>query len=76
VASTRTFSAIFTILILSAFITSIGWAQQAPLTTGQPAVSQSISPAPPPKIDSGDTAWLLMSSALVLLMTAPGLALF
>ncbi|HVB82489.1 MAG TPA: ammonium transporter [Candidatus Binataceae bacterium] len=27
-------------------------------------------------IDSGDTAWLLISSALVLLMTAPGLALF
>ncbi len=30
---------------------------------------------PPAKIDSGDTAWLLTSSALVLLMT-PGLALF
>ena len=29
-----------------------------------------------PKIDTGDTAWVLMSSALVLLMTAPGLALF
>jgi Amt family ammonium transporter len=28
------------------------------------------------KIDSGDTAWVLVSSALVLLMTAPGLALF
>src|SRR2546428_723718 len=28
------------------------------------------------KIDSGDTAWVLTSSALVLLMTAPGLALF
>jgi len=27
-------------------------------------------------INSGDTAWVLMSSALVLLMTAPGLALF
>ena len=27
-------------------------------------------------INSGDTAWLLTSSALVLLMTAPGLALF
>jgi Amt family ammonium transporter len=26
--------------------------------------------------DSGDTAWVLMSSALVLMMTAPGLALF
>ncbi|MCW3053422.1 MAG: ammonium transporter [Chthonomonadales bacterium] len=31
--------------------------------------------APPAKIDSGDTAWVLVSSALVLLMT-PGLALF
>ena len=28
------------------------------------------------KINSGDTAWVLVSSALVLLMTAPGLALF
>ena len=34
------------------------------------------APAPPAKIDTGDTAWVLMSSALVLLMTAPGLALF
>ncbi|HKN86457.1 MAG TPA: ammonium transporter [Nitrospiraceae bacterium] len=32
--------------------------------------------AVPAKIDSGDTAWLLMSSALVLAMTAPGLAIF
>jgi Amt family ammonium transporter len=30
----------------------------------------------PPKIDSGDTAWMLTSTALVLLMTIPGLALF
>jgi Amt family ammonium transporter len=29
-----------------------------------------------PKIDSGDTAWILTSSAIVLMMTAPGLALF
>ena len=28
------------------------------------------------KIDSGDNAWMLMSSALVLMMTAPGLILF
>ena len=33
-------------------------------------------PPPPPKIDSGDTAWMLTSTALVLLMTIPGLALF
>jgi Amt family ammonium transporter len=31
---------------------------------------------PPPKIDSGDTAWMLTSVALVLMMTIPGLALF
>ncbi len=29
----------------------------------------------PPKVDSGDTSWMLISSALVMLMT-PGLALF
>ena len=29
-----------------------------------------------PKIDTGDTAWVIMSSALILLMTIPGLALF
>ncbi len=33
------------------------------------------APAAPPKIDTGDNAWLLASSALVLIMT-PGLALF
>jgi Amt family ammonium transporter len=32
--------------------------------------------AAPPKIDSGDTAWMLTSTALVLMMTIPGLALF
>ncbi|MGH7420762.1 MAG: ammonia channel protein, partial [Candidatus Rokuibacteriota bacterium] len=41
---------------------------------------QGLAPTPaaaaPPKIDSGDTAWVLVSAALVLLMTAPGLALF
>ncbi|MFN8643222.1 MAG: ammonium transporter [Candidatus Binatia bacterium] len=30
----------------------------------------------PPAIDSGDTAWVLVASALVLMMTLPGLALF
>ena len=28
------------------------------------------------KIDSGDTAWLLVATALVLMMNIPGLALF
>jgi Amt family ammonium transporter len=43
---------------------------------GEQPPSTTEQPAPAAKIDSGDTAWLLTSSALVLLMTAPGLALF
>ena len=39
--------------------------------------ADTVAPAPPPpKIDTGDTAWMLTSSALVLMMTGPGLALF
>src|SRR6266545_7068632 len=76
VASMRTLRAIFTVLILSAMVTGISWAQTAPMTTEQPTATQLTAAVAQPKIDSGDTAWLLMSSALVLLMTAPGLALF
>jgi len=36
----------------------------------------AAAPAVAPKIDSGDTAWMLTSTALVLMMTVPGLALF
>lgn len=39
-----------------------------------PALAQT--PAPQPKVDTGDTAWMLTSSALVLFMTIPGLFLF
>ena len=38
------------------------------------AFAQTSAPSPP-KVDTGDTAWILISSALVMLMT-PGLALF
>jgi Amt family ammonium transporter len=39
-----------------------------------PAFAQA--PAEAPKLDTGDTAWMLTSTALVLMMTIPGLALF
>jgi Amt family ammonium transporter len=32
--------------------------------------------APAPKFDKGDTAWMMLSTLLVILMTLPGLALF
>ncbi|HEX7760687.1 MAG TPA: ammonium transporter, partial [Caulobacteraceae bacterium] len=45
-----------------------------------PAAAAPAAPAaaatPAPKIDTGDTAWMLTSSVLVLMMTIPGLALF
>jgi Amt family ammonium transporter len=77
------------VLILS---TPVVWAQDAPVTTataaGVTAESATAAAAPAAaaptaptlvgfdKINSGDTAWMLTSVALVLLMTVPGLALF
>src|SRR5262249_48748529 len=49
-------------------------APAAPAAGAAPAAALAAAPAS--KIDKGDTAWMLTSSALVLLMTAPGLALF
>ncbi|MBW8310453.1 MAG: ammonium transporter [Rhizobium sp.] len=41
-----------------------------------PALALASPAAAPPPIDSGDTAWMLTATALVLFMTVPGLALF
>ena len=41
-----------------------------------PAAFAQDAAAVVPKIDTGDNAWMLASSALVLMMTGPGLALF
>jgi Amt family ammonium transporter len=38
--------------------------------------AEAAAEAAKPTIDSGDTAWMLTSTALVLMMTVPGLALF
>lgn len=41
---------------------------------------QAVTPAQPapaiPRIDTGDTAWMIVATAFVMLMTLPGLALF
>ena len=46
----------------------------APLAVATAAFAEEA--APTPAVDSGDTAWVLAASALVLMMTLPGLALF
>jgi Amt family ammonium transporter len=49
----------------------------APAAPAAPAAAPADVSAPAaPKLDSGDTAWMLTSTALVLMMTIPGLALF
>ncbi|MDQ8038548.1 MAG: ammonium transporter [Pedobacter sp.] len=45
-------------------------------TTTEPLEAAPAAAEEGPKIDSGNTAWMLASTALVLLMTIPGLALF
>ena len=73
-------SMVVVLVLLSAVAVAV--AQQPPAPSPVPSASAppaAASPAPAPpasKIDKGDTAWMLTSSALVLLMTAPGLALF
>jgi Amt family ammonium transporter len=49
------------------------WAMVS-MTTALPALAQAA--APPATLNSGDTAWMLTSTVIVLMMTIPGLALF
>ncbi|PYN25181.1 MAG: ammonia channel protein [Candidatus Rokuibacteriota bacterium] len=51
-------------------------APAAPAPAAGAAAAPAPAAAPASKIDKGDTAWMLTSSVLVLMMTAPGLALF
>jgi len=78
------------LMVLSAAFSVTAHAQGAP--EAQPTATTEATPAPAegapaaaaapaaapaaPKIDTGDTAWMLTSTALVLMMTIPGLALF
>jgi len=51
----------------------------APAPAAAPAVASTTAPAastPAPTPNKGDTAWMLTATALVILMTIPGLALF
>jgi Amt family ammonium transporter len=75
---------VFALLVISLWaiflaVPFLSLAQEAPqppaVAPAAPSPAAPPSPAPP-KIDKGDTAWMLTSSALVLMMTIPGLFLF
>src|ERR1700687_3159459 len=48
----------------------------AALTVATPFWSAAPALAEPPEISAADTAWMIVATALVLMMTIPGLALF
>ncbi len=51
-------------------------AAAAPAAAPAPAEAASAAAAPAPVPNKGDTAWMMVSTLLVILMTVPGLALF
>jgi Amt family ammonium transporter len=55
------------VILIILFVTIIG---------GATIMAQDAAATVTPKIDSGDTAWMIVATALVLLMTIPGLAFF
>ena len=71
---------IVSLLLVLSFVAMAGFVfaeEQAVPTPGAPSAEQAAPAAPAPlKIDTGDTAWMIVATALVMLMSIPGLALF
>ena len=59
--------------ITSVAATTAAWAMVS-MTTALPALAQAATP--PPTMNTGDMAWMMTSTVIVLMMTIPGLALF
>lgn len=55
---------------------AVAVASEAVVAAAAPAAEAVAAAAPAPALDSGDTAWMLTSTMLVILMIIPGLALF
>ena len=64
------------ILLIAIFSGSLYAQDATQATTDTTIVAASPVETITPKVDSGDTAWMIVASAFVLLMTIPGLALF
>ncbi len=48
----------------------------APAVAAAPEAASAAEAAPTPTVNKGDTAWMMVSTILVILMVVPGLALF
>ncbi len=83
VPSRRAWAVVLSLGIVGAWSlgsTSWGYADSSqgpkPAETASAQAATAAPSAEPPKLDTGNNAWVLTSSALVLMMTGPGLALF
>jgi len=67
----------YNLKLLFAALGTVGLALLPMLVFGEEAAPAAAAAAPAaPTLNTGDTAWMLTSMALVLMMTVPGLALF
>jgi Amt family ammonium transporter len=67
------------VLLLALFSAVAGFTAGSALADEAAAPAAAVAPAATPaplKIDTGDTAWMIVATALVMLMSIPGLALF
>ena len=72
----KTISTVLLVLALVVMLSpALVTAEEAAAPVPAAAAVPSAAPAPP-KIDTGDTAWMIVATALVMLMSIPGLALF
>jgi Amt family ammonium transporter len=61
----------FAMILAPAWVRAEDVSAPAPIVAAAAAVQESA-----PKIDTGDTAWMIVATAMVMLMSIPGLALF
>jgi len=67
------------VLLLALFAAAAGFTAGSAMAEEAAAPVAAAAPAAAPaplKIDTGDTAWMIVATALVMLMSIPGLALF
>ena len=67
--------------LLGALCSSAAWSEDKPAPAASPAATATAAAAPAaaapaPVPNKGDTAWMIVATAFVILMTIPGLALF
>jgi Amt family ammonium transporter len=70
------FTTVIFLMILAVFAFAPAGIMAQEGAPAQSATEAAPAATPAPKLDTGDTAWMIVATALVMLMSIPGLALF